>query len=662
MGRKEIEMSLFQKSGLGNFIRGGQTTMHFMRMIWQVVKEMARVGAIVFVGIMLFTIWIKTTQEQKELSWAWLEAWVKFRIMTLYESGVIMQFPDGTERLIPSRAILRHQGVFDSVTAVYDAWLHGVVFGVLGVFVMGWVGLKFVHVTGEDWAKDEHLRGTKLVDAKTLKKIVQDMKETRGLTVAGIPIPWEGEPSHFLIAGSPGTGKSVTYKEMLATIRSRKERAIVYDPSGEFTELFYREGKDVLLNPMDKRSESWDVWQECQRDYDYEKVAESLIPDSKKADPFWALGARIVFTSITRKMASDPERSNEKLYETIMKMSLKDIIGYVKGTEAGAVIDEQGEKTAQSIRAVLATHVMPFRYLTDTGKGFSIRSWVNNEESDQWIFVTGKDDQNAIIRPLASVWLDTFASSVLSLKPDRSRRIWGVIDELSSLQKLPNLLNTLAMSRKFGNPFVIGIQGYGQLCGIYGNEEADAISGMCSTWAVFRFNEFKSAEWASKNLGQFEQLETNEGISYGVSDIRDGVSLNRARQKRELVLPTDIQFLEDLHGYLKLGRGLPVGSFVAKRVPYPVVAKSYVDRFDGAIMVDPGRIELASSKSTVEICEESGKVVPIRPGVVSERVEPTIGDIVDIEDAEEGDMTVDRETGEVVRKKGSGDGDVAVLG
>eukprot|EP01013_Petalomonas_cantuscygni_P029019 TRINITY_DN53595_c0_g1_i1.p1 TRINITY_DN53595_c0_g1~~TRINITY_DN53595_c0_g1_i1.p1 ORF type:complete len:142 (-),score=17.75 TRINITY_DN53595_c0_g1_i1:207-632(-) len=101
---------------------------------------------------------------------------------------------------------------------------------------------------------------------------------------------------------------------------------------------------------------------------------------------------------------------------------------------------------------------------------------------------------------------------------------------------------------------------------------------MCSTWAVFRFNEERSAKWASLGLGSIEQLETNEGISYGVNDIRDGVSLNRQRHVRPIVLPTEIQFLPDLVGYLKLGRSFPVAQFKLKRKPLKKIAEGFIHR------------------------------------------------------------------------------------
>jgi hypothetical protein len=63
-----------------------------------------------------------------------------------------------------------------------------------------------------------------------------------------------------------------------------------------------------------------------------------------------------------------------------------------------------------------------------------------------------------------------------------------------------------------------------------------------------------------------------------VNDIRDGVSLNRQRQLRPIVLPTEIQFLPDLVGYLKLGRSFPVAQFKLKRKELEKIAEGYITR------------------------------------------------------------------------------------
>src|SRR3546814_14313780 len=91
-----------------------------------------------------------------------------------------------------------------------------------------------------------------------------------------------------------------------------------------------------------------------------------------------------------------------------------------------------------------------FAYLDDTDDGLSIRDWVATEGDDSWLFVTVKADQLPSLRPLITVWLDIAISAIMSLKPDQQRRLYCVIDELPSLQKLPSLSDFLARPRKYG--------------------------------------------------------------------------------------------------------------------------------------------------------------------------------------------------------------------
>ncbi|MBI3530559.1 MAG: type IV secretion system DNA-binding domain-containing protein, partial [Betaproteobacteria bacterium] len=63
-------------------------------------------------------------------------------------------------------------------------------------------------------------------------------------TLAGVPIFRETETDHILVCGAPGSGKGVAIKELLDQIRARGDRAILYDPSGEYVQVYYRHGKD----------------------------------------------------------------------------------------------------------------------------------------------------------------------------------------------------------------------------------------------------------------------------------------------------------------------------------------------------------------------------------------------------------------------------------
>ena len=104
----------------------------------------------------------------------------------------------------------------------------------------------------------ETLRGTQVSDKKSRRfKSSADQ-----IQIGGIPIDRDVEPQHFIQVGAPGTGKTVVIEGGLDVVRARGQRAIIYDPTGEFVSHFYRPDKDVILSPIDKRSAPWSPWAE----------------------------------------------------------------------------------------------------------------------------------------------------------------------------------------------------------------------------------------------------------------------------------------------------------------------------------------------------------------------------------------------------------------
>ena len=153
---------------------------------------------------------------------------------------------------------------------------------------------------------DTRIRGAGLIDLTSTASqvLLRERTPAKAITIGGVPIDSSDEQQHTLLAGAPGTGKSVEIKKALRTIRSRGQRAVVYDPSGEFTAMFYRPDKDILLNPLDQRCAKWDLWADAES-FEYAAVAASFIPDAKGgSDPFWTESARAVFESLLTKCTS----------------------------------------------------------------------------------------------------------------------------------------------------------------------------------------------------------------------------------------------------------------------------------------------------------------------------------------------------------------------
>ena len=443
----------------------------------------------------------------------------------------------------------------------------------------------FLRESGRSATEDQHIRGATLAPVETVVALARASKLPYDFTLAGVPLFREAETDHVLVCGAPGSGKGVAIKELLDQIRARGDRAILYDPSGEYVQVYYRHGKDVLLNPLDARSPAWTLWGEVREAYDYASLAASIIPENEKVnDPFWREGPRGLFEAVALRLAERGEATNAAFRHMISIAPLAEVFALVKGTEAAPAIDPAAEKMAIGVRATVSTKIRAWAYLPDPEAGqtpFSVRRFVENEEGDAWLFLTSRKDQHAFLRPLLSLWCDQAAASILSLPPDLKRRFWVVMDEVASLQELPALTpdgGLLTMSRKHGGATILGLQDIGQLRRLYGVYGAQSISGSCLTRIMLRSVEHATAEWAAQSLGEQEVNEATESLSMGTNDSRDSVNLQRRVVRRSIVLPSEIMNLPKLSGFLKLPGGYPVTKVTLQIRQREALASIYVSR------------------------------------------------------------------------------------
>jgi type IV secretory pathway TraG/TraD family ATPase VirD4 len=60
------------------------------------------------------------------------------------------------------------------------------------------------------------------------------------------------------------------------------------------------------------------------------------------------------------------------------------------------------------------------------------------------------------VRPLVSLWLDLLVLRLMNDGHSGQKPIWFVLDELASLQRLPQLASAIMENRKSNNPMVLG--------------------------------------------------------------------------------------------------------------------------------------------------------------------------------------------------------------
>jgi type IV conjugative transfer system coupling protein TraD len=552
-------MSIFRHDTLGSWTRGGQAIVHNVRMTTQVFYQTVAASLIIWiVGIVWYALEMSSAYERFVLVKLG-QALVMGDAVPGSVAPILFRSPAGVEYWTSARGLIA-SGVAHRTLAAFEAYLlyGSAISGIFALAVLAWAWFYFTR-TGRGLGSNQFLRGAHFGTLRQVRRALWH-RAKGSFEIGGVNVPDAFEAEHILLCGAPGTGKTNIIVKMLDGIRKRGRRAIVYDTAGTFVEKFYRPGIDVLLNPLDARADAWSPWVDVPREYHYDQVAESTIPD-KTGDPFWAKAARGTLVAVLRKLAAQDRMLVSILLDTLLRSKLKDLAAFAAGTEASAFISTEGERTSAGIQAELASVMRSFAYLDDTADGLSIRDWVADEEGDSWLFITVKADQLPSMRPLITVWLDIAISAIMSMTPDRNRRLYCVIDELPTLQKLPSLSDFLARARKYGGCGILGFQSYPQLEATYGLQDAAAITGYCSTWVALRANDTPTAKHISENLGQVEQVEANEGMSYGVNDMRDGVNLSRMQVTRPLVMHTEVTNLPNLAGYLRFGRNLPVVRF-----------------------------------------------------------------------------------------------------
>ena len=420
---------------------------------------------------------------------------------------------------------------------------------------------------GESNSSDHIIHGQEVISSKELRKIIKkDNKKHHSYNLASIPYPKDAEYRHTIITGSTGTGKTLLISELVKQIRERGDRAIIYDKTGIYTERFMQKG-DILLNPLDKRSATWSILQEVTDAEDFYNIAASLIPMSNRTeDKFWIASARTVFAEICIKLwQKNPQAKNSELVNILLKQSKSYIEQYLRNTTAINLISGDGNKTAESILGIMSSFTHCLKYLPD-GEAFSLDKWLKQEDGSA-LFLTSHHSKHNAIMPLLVGWLELAITHTLSKPPATKQKTWFIIDEASSLHKIPGLTNALSMARQYGGCFVIGLQSINQFRNLYGNE-ADIIDDLCNNKVILQTGGYASAEYYSKILGEIEIEKTTEGISYGANTMRDGVNISSQKERKRVVNPTAITELKVREGYIKFGNTYPVAKIEIPIIEY----------------------------------------------------------------------------------------------
>jgi hypothetical protein len=405
------------------------------------------------------------------------------------------------------------------------------------------------------------LKGPVLVSPKEFNKAVQGdgigFKTLETEAMMRIPVGAEGQ--HIELMGDTGAGKTTLIMQLLRQIQSRGESAIIYDPACEFIQRFYdRDREDIILNPLDARCPYWGPSEELRRRAEAKAIAASLYqPTTDRKGEFFVETPQKIFAHLLT-FGPTPQ-------ELVHWMANPDEIDRrVEGTEMASMIAKGAQQQRNGVLASLGLIADSLRMLPPKEKAactWSATEW--SEKRQGWIFITSKPSEREALRPLHSLWIDLVVLRLLNEPKANQLSVWFVLDELASLQRLPQLHTAITENRKSRNPLVLGFQGKAQLEVIYGHM-AEVMLSQPATKIFLKTTEPKAAEWVSNAIGKIEIERMRETHYDGT---RSGKNFSLDRQVEPLVLDSEISGLANQHAFLKLGNHVARFSFVYSNIP-----------------------------------------------------------------------------------------------
>ena len=408
--------------------------------------------------------------------------------------------------------------------------------------------------------RDAYKRGAIIEDRLSARRVSKS-----ALTLAGVAIPELDETKHFKFIGTTGTDKSTAIRELLSGALARGDRVVLADPDAGYVDRFYSPAAgDLILNPFDARSRTWDLFAEIRQPYDVEQLSRSLIPDHEGSDRTWRSYGRTFLTAVARQLwevgNSEPSvRNVAELYRLISIAPADELRLLVAGTPAQPFLESGNERMFGSVRSVTSAALAALEHVAQQdAPTLSIRQWIREGQGrSRVLYLPYQAGQISALRSMISAWMRLAIFETMN-GGERDQRIWFIVDELDALGQIDGLKDALARLRKFGGRCVLGFQSIAQVSGTYGNAEAQTIVENCGNTLILRCSASEgggTARFASRLIGDREVVrpQVTRGRTGGWFDQpRHSVSRGEQHVTEAAVLPAEIEQLPDLHGYLKV--------------------------------------------------------------------------------------------------------------
>lgn len=449
-----------------------------------------------------------------------------------------------------------------NVPEVSDTFLYGSFTASLASIALGILIVWFFRIRNFDWSQYKHLDGPLLLKGRTAAKHFR--KKAYGEGDLGLSLhptiflPIIREAGNILVWGMQGAGKSNFIKSLVNQLISKRERMLLYDIKGEYTQSFLNEDS-LLLSPKDKRSVNWNLGKDLANTGLAQVFAESVIPADSAAESFWVESARTILVGVIVGLSKEYANWSWCALEQRLFCSDEELSSWLeKYHKQAATLIKPDSKTTLSIRSMLATKLAWLKemteYVSNTPPDFSISGWLTRNDKTTLI-VQGDLASPLMGQALITAFMSVMSSYILTAEDNEEQKTWLVLDELATLNRSKSFERWLALGRSKGCRTIAGTQLMSQLHSIYGRDNANTIIGLFSNVVAFRVApDDDSASKASAAFGQRRVEKT-------IISINENGEKSRSFQQEKipLVTPEDLVHLPQptlkrgIDGYLLIG-------------------------------------------------------------------------------------------------------------
>jgi Type IV secretion-system coupling protein DNA-binding domain len=429
--------------------------------------------------------------------------------------------------------------------------------------------LLYRQTSGKAQAKksENYIRGAVLGPEDSVNALTAQIRAKEPgphVSFGRVLLPQRQENLNTAVCGAPGSGKSTFIDSLLITIAQRRltDKVLIYDRTGTFAKKHYNpERGDIILGPSEHSTHSWNPWHENRdeiqglQEEGVQDFTNFVLPDPPPGkDTFWLDNQRVLLRELIKKVSCRQE------LRELLTLYPQRLITLLQGTPAfPALSSDYGDKFISGLATstdwldLLDEPMLLNQQIDSTQTNeFSFREWATNDAHQAWVFIICPARHARRAKPLIALYFDLLFKCILEREEDHTgfRRLWAIMDELSSAAYQPRLSEFLTEGRKYGACGVLGFQFISQIRKIYGTDDTDTIFAACQNKFFLRSTDAKTNTFLAENIGTQDYFQPTFSVTK-----KDGTKTRTESFQRAndfVFLPSEFRDLPPLNGILSI--------------------------------------------------------------------------------------------------------------